>query len=56
MGKADSLKRLLERRFGALPAWAAARIDKAEVAQLDAWLDRILDTTDVEDLIGSKSS
>ncbi|WPL19395.1 UDP-glucose 4-epimerase [Thiorhodovibrio winogradskyi] len=36
-GKAESLKRLLVRRFGPLPVWAMQRIEAAPVAQLDAW-------------------
>ncbi|WP_306341749.1 DUF4351 domain-containing protein [Thiohalocapsa halophila] len=51
-GKAESLKRLLVRRFGPLPVWAMQRIGAAPVAQLDAWLDGILDAQSVEELIG----
>ena len=42
-GEAKSLSRLLERRFGPLPAAVKARIRKANLAQLDAWVDRVLD-------------
>jgi hypothetical protein len=51
-GKADTLKRQLTRRFGALPDWARRRIESAPVAQLDLWLDGIFDTASAEDLIG----
>ncbi len=51
-GKAESLKRLLTRRCGPLPAGAEQRIDTAPVAQLDAWLDGIFDAASLEDLIG----
>ncbi|MFB1490852.1 MAG: DUF4351 domain-containing protein [Thiocapsa sp. C3-sup] len=51
-GKAESLKRLLTRRYGPLAARAEQRIDAAPVAQLDPWLDGIFDTANVEDLIG----
>jgi predicted transposase YdaD len=51
-GKADSIKRLLARRFGPLPAGAEQRIDAAPVAQLNTWLDGILDATSLEDLLG----
>ena len=54
-GKASTLKRLLTRRFGAVPAWAERRIDAAVVAQLDSWLDGIFDAANVEDLIGPGS-
>jgi hypothetical protein len=51
-GKAESLERLLTRRFGPLPVRAEQRIDAAPVAQLDAWLDGIFDAAGLEDLIG----
>ncbi|UHD15443.1 DUF2887 domain-containing protein [Thiocapsa bogorovii] len=54
-GKASTLKRLLTRRFGAVPAWAERRIDAAAVAQLDSWLDGIFGAANVEDLIGPGS-
>ncbi len=53
-GKADDLKRLLRRRFNAMPAWAAQRIDAASIAQLDAWLDGIFDAPSLEGLIGGE--
>ena len=42
-GEAKSLTRLLERRFGPLPAAVRSRIDVADLNQLDAWIDRVLD-------------
>jgi hypothetical protein len=54
-GKAESLKRLLTRRYGPLPAWAEQRIDAATAAQLDGWLDGIFDAANLEDLIGPAS-
>ena len=51
-GKAEDLKRLLARRFGPLPKWAAARIDAAPIAQLDAWLDGIFDAPTLDALLG----
>ena len=50
-GKAEDLKRLLARRFGPLPKWAAARIDAAPVAQMDAWLDGIFDAPALDALL-----
>ena len=52
---AEDLKRLLSRRFGPLPAWSEQRIDAAPMAQLDTWLDGILDATSLEDLIGGEA-
>lgn len=54
-GKASTLKRQLMRRFGPVPAWAERRIDAAEIAQLDVWLDGIFDAANVEELIGPES-
>ena len=51
-GKANTLKRQIERRFGRLSAEAERRIDAAPVAQLDVWLDDILDTDSVDSLLG----
>jgi predicted transposase YdaD len=51
-GKAEDLGRLLARRFGPVPDWAIARIQAAPIAQLDAWLDGILDADHLEALIG----
>ncbi len=51
-GKAEGIKRLLIRRFGPLPHWAEQRIAAAPAAQLDAWLDGLLDADSVAALIG----
>jgi predicted transposase YdaD len=54
--KAEDLKHLLARRFGPLPKWAAARIDAAPIAQLDAWLDGIFDAPTLDALLGPPPS
>ena len=51
-GKAEGIKRLLVRRFGPLPPWAEERIAAAPAAQLDAWLDALLDADSVAAIIG----
>lgn len=51
-GKAEGIKRLLARGFGPLPPWAEQRITAATGAQLDVWLDGLLDADSVADLIG----
>lgn len=38
-----TLGRLLERRFGPVPADIRVRLEAAETETLDRWLDRILD-------------
>ena len=50
-GKAATLHRLMAQRFGPVPAAAEQRIREAEEAQLDAWLDRILDAPSLEDVL-----
>ncbi|WP_366760321.1 DUF4351 domain-containing protein [uncultured Thiodictyon sp.] len=51
-GKAEGLKRLLARRFGPLPPWAEECIATASPAQLDAWIDDLLDADSLTALIG----
>ena len=55
-GKAEDLKRLLARRFGPLPKWAAARIDAAPIDQMNAWLDGIFDVPTLDALLGPPPS
>ena len=47
-GEAKSLTRLLEHRFGPLPAAVRSRIDGADLTQLDAWIDRVLDAKSLD--------
>ena len=54
-GKAEDLTRLLTRRFGPLPARALARIGAAPITQLDTWLDGVLDTASLAELLGPPS-
>ena len=42
-GKAETLSRLLTRRFGPLPEWVGPRLQGATADQLDLWADRVLD-------------
>ena len=42
-GEALILRRLLTRRFGALPEWVETNLTQASTAQLEHWADRILD-------------
>lgn len=43
---------LLQRRFGALRAETAARVETASFEQLQSWTDRVLDVASVEELLG----
>ncbi|MEX0828196.1 MAG: DUF4351 domain-containing protein, partial [Haliea sp.] len=51
-GERRVLQRLLTRRFGELPGWAAERLENASSEQLEAWADEILVTESLEDLFG----
>jgi hypothetical protein len=46
------LRRLLARRFGSVPAWALERLATGTPAQLEGWLDGILDAPGLEALLG----
>ena len=52
-GEAKSLTRLLERRFGPLPAAIKSRVDRADLKQLDAWIDRVLDVQSLDAMFGA---
>ncbi len=47
------LRRLLARRFGSVPAWALERLAAGTPAQLESWLDGILDAPSLEALLGA---
>lgn len=49
-GERALVHRLLERRFGALPAWAEQHIAAADVATLEQWGLRLLDVTSLEEV------
>jgi len=50
-GEAAILRRLLERRFGALPDWARDRIAAADTAALEEWGLRVLDAGSLDDVL-----
>jgi len=49
-GESALLRKLLERRFGALPAWADERLAKSGPAQLETWGLELLEATTLEDV------
>lgn len=49
-GERALVHRLLERRFGELPAWAEQHIAVADVATLEQWGLRLLDATSLEEV------
>ncbi|MCG5530438.1 hypothetical protein LRD18_06065 [Halorhodospira halochloris] len=51
---AKTLLRLIERKFGPEAKEASrARVERAEVGELEMWLDRILDAERVEDVFST---
>jgi hypothetical protein len=51
-GQRDVLRRQLQKRFGALSDATMAKLASASIAQLDVWLDRVLDATTVDEVLG----
>ena len=49
-GEAILLMHLLERRFGALPGWAADRITTADPVALEKWGLRVLDAGTLDEV------
>ncbi|MDD3355049.1 Rpn family recombination-promoting nuclease/putative transposase, partial [Zoogloea sp.] len=49
-GEARALQKLLTRRFGALPGELVARIGAAPVAQIDVWMERVLDAGSLDEV------
>ena len=45
------LSRLLERRFGPLPAWARQQLVAADLASLEIWGLRLLEATSLEEVL-----
>jgi predicted transposase YdaD len=53
-GQRATLLRQLGRRFGALPEPIAARVAAASVADLERWLDRVIDAASLDDVFASE--
>ncbi|MBF0627132.1 MAG: Rpn family recombination-promoting nuclease/putative transposase [Magnetococcales bacterium] len=53
-GEAKILIRQLQRRFGALPAWASEAIAKAEPPALETWSLRILEAQSLDELFANR--
>jgi hypothetical protein len=49
-GKASMLLRLLHRRFRSVPEAVEQRVLQSEVACLDAWAERVLDATTMDEV------
>lgn len=49
-GRAETILRMLQRRFGTVPEDLAVRVHTGSPADLDRWTDRILDASSLADL------
>ena len=49
-GEAKTLSKLIQLKFGDLPAWAEVKITQADKAQLDQWVEHILFVDTIEQL------
>ncbi len=54
-GQAKALSRQLTNRFGTFPDWVQQKLVNATVADLDVWIDAVLDAKSIEDVFASKS-
>ena len=52
-GESLVLRRLLTRRFGSLPAWVEQRLEQASPAELEQWVERVLDARTLEEVFQS---
>ncbi len=52
-GEAKLIERLLQQRFGDLPAWARQRLSLASGSELTAWADVVLTADSLESILGS---
>lgn len=53
-GQIMVLRRLCERRFGELPPAVQARLEAASAADLERWIDRVLDAASLAELFASR--
>ena len=53
-GKAETLLRLLQRRFGAVPESVRERVAVGSVAELDAWIDAVLDVQSLTEVFDAR--
>ena len=52
MGRRAVLLKMLRLRFGELPATVVARVEAAEVQELDVWAERFVTAARLEDVLG----
>ena len=49
-----ALQQLLQRKFGRVPKWANERVKKADMAQLEQWLSKVIGAESLEGVIGRR--
>jgi hypothetical protein len=54
-GEALALQKLLKKRFGAVPPDVLAKISRASLEQIDAWLDQVLDAGSLDSIFGTST-
>ncbi|MCX4245889.1 DUF4351 domain-containing protein [Paraliomyxa miuraensis] len=52
-GKVELILKLLTKRFGSVPLAARARVEAAASEQLDAWAERVLTASTLDDVLAS---
>ena len=52
--KLETLRTLLDLKFGHLPDWANQRLTKATQQQLDRWLPKVLTADALESVLGRR--
>jgi hypothetical protein len=50
-GELTVLRRLIEKRFGALPSWAGEKLAVLSTSQLEDLSERVLDAKNVDELL-----
>ena len=53
-GKAETLLRLMQQRFAVVPESARARVAVGSAAEIDAWLDALLDSQSVTEVFDTR--
>ena len=53
-GKAETLLRLLQRRFGPVPESTRARVAVGSAAELDVWIDALLDAHSLTEVFAAR--
>lgn len=55
-GESKVLRRLIEKRFGSLPPWAAQKLEALPAPALDDLVERVLDAKSIEELLANTSA